>query len=85
MKLKGMDGAARNFKKMWLEWGTILKGLKPHLERNWWVPFSHAQVNLPVEAARLSPYWVGHALYFSAWANVVGVVVIILDICVGIL
>ena len=62
---KGKDGAERNYFKLAAEWRKLKVEMKPHFKRKWWwVPFSHSSVNLPVEAMNISPYFMGHVIYF---------------------
>jgi hypothetical protein len=64
------NGLERNLIKMQQEFTAIRKGMKGKVGSQWWIPFSHDQIDLPVEASRLSPYWIGHVLYYSVLLNV---------------
>ncbi len=52
--------------------GAFFMGMKPYWSRflgdlwPWrWIELTHSALNLPVEAARLSPYQFGHIVFFT--------------------
>ena len=58
---KDLDGAEKNLDKFKKEWAKLVVEMEPHWKRFLQNPLNpHSYVNLFVEAARISPYLIGH-------------------------
>jgi len=65
------DGIWRDLARWGIEWQAIRAYVTPELRRfSWRQPhkWSHLAVNLPVEAAKVAPWLVGHVVYLQACA-----------------
>lgn len=66
LPLTGLNGPRRNLRKLGNEYRRLRHEMRPHWRRYRARPWDlHALVNLPVEACRISAYWVGHAIAFA--------------------
>ncbi len=69
------DSIGEFFTKMKPHWSRFVKDLWP-----WrWLELQHSAVNLPVEAARLSPYQFGHIVFFIVLFLAIGLVISMLN------
>jgi len=59
---KGKNGIIRDAIKLWDEMLIVIRGLRPHFNKDFFSRPFHAITNIFVEALRLSPYFWGHML-----------------------